>query len=345
VSEEGKTRVKQRFTVSAPIIGRLRRVTLKAGAEIQTGYTVLAIIDPISPALLDVRSRVQAEARRDSARASLDKASQSHRFAESELRRFEKLFSEKAVSLQEFEPVQWRETSTARDVAAAESALRQAEAELAIYESGPDTAARQERAPIEVRAPVSGRVLRVLEESSRVVAAGTPLIEVGDPTDLEVVVEVLSRDGVAIAPGARMELDQWGGSFPLQARVRMVEPAAFTKVSALGVEEQRLNVVADIITPPADRTSLGDNFRVEARIVTWEAQEALKVPSGALFRRGDQWGAFVVQGGRARLRSVKAGRSTGTETHVLEGLKPGERVILYPGDRVRDGQRVKPITV
>ncbi len=247
VNEEGKTRIKQRFTVSAPVAGHLRRIALKPGAEVQGGYTVVAVLDPIAPALLDARSRAQAEAKRDAAQANLEKAIAAHDFALSELRRYEKLFAEQAVSVQELEPVQWRETSTARDQAAAESDLRQAEAELAVFNASAQT--KTERVPTEVIAPTNGRVLRVFEESSRVVAAGTPLMEVGDPADLEAVIEVLSRDGAAIAPGTKVELEQWGGGLPLQARVRLVEPAAFTKVSALGVEEHRGNVVADIGRP------------------------------------------------------------------------------------------------
>ncbi|MCX6929944.1 MAG: HlyD family efflux transporter periplasmic adaptor subunit, partial [Verrucomicrobia bacterium] len=199
--------------------------------------------------------------------------------------------------------------------------------------------------PVQVKSPVNGRVLRVFEENARVVAAGNPVLEIGDPADLEVVVEVLSRDGAVIPPGTPVELEQWGGGEPLQSRVRLVEPAAFTKVSALGVEEQRINVIADLLTPPDQRRNVGDNFRVEARIIVWEARDALKVPAGALFRKGAQWAAFVLSDGRARLRMVKAGRSSGTETQVLEGLKEGEEVILYPGSRVQNGQRVKPVTL
>jgi HlyD family secretion protein len=159
------------------------------------------------------------------------------------------------------------------------------------------------------------------------------------------VIEVLSRDGAVIVPGTKVELEQWGGGEPLAARVRLVEPAAFTKVSALGVEEQRVNVIADLLTPPEQRRNVGDNFRVEARIVVWETSQTLKVPTGALFRRGQQWAAFVIANGRAQLRTVKAGRSSGTETQILEGLQAGDEVILYPGDRVRDGQRIRPIKI
>ncbi len=343
VNEEGKTRIKQRFVVAAPVAGQLRRIPFKPGAEIQA-ESVLAVIEPLSPALLDARARTLAEAKRDTAAATLEKARAGHGFAASDLRRLEKLFADKTVSIQEFETVQLREAAAAKDKAAAESSLRQAEAELAEFTPG-NGGTNACRTPIEVKAPAGSRVLRVFEESARVVTAGTPLLEVGDPADLEVVIEVLSRDGAAMAPGTKVELEQWGGGEPLQAKVRLVEPAAFTKVSALGVEEQRVKVIADLVTPPDQRRSLGDNFRVEARIIVWETNQALKVPSGALFRRGQQWAALVVTDGRARLRPVKVGRSSGTETQVVEGLQEGEEVILYPGDRVQEGHRIKGIKI
>jgi HlyD family secretion protein len=199
--------------------------------------------------------------------------------------------------------------------------------------------------PQEVRSPVNGQVLKVFEESTRVVPAGSPLVEVGDPADLEVVVEVLSRDGAMIPPGAKVEFDQWGGSKPLLGRIRLVEPAAFTKVSALGVEEQRVNAVADLVTPVEQRKNVGDNFRVEARIIVWEANNVLNVPAGALFRQGDQWAAFALVDGRAQIRTVKTGHFSSTAAEVLDGLKPGEQVILYPGSRVHNGQRVRPVTI
>jgi HlyD family secretion protein len=335
VNEEGKTRIRQRYTISAPVNGQLRRIPFKAGAEISTD-TVVAVIDSTSPALLDARTRSLAEARRDSAAARLERARAQHKFAASELRRSEQLYREKTVSTQELEQRQWEEISAARELTAAEAALREAEAELVEYSHPGGT----NRPTVELRSPVAGRVLKVFEESSRAVLAGTPLLEVGDPTDLEVIIEVLSRDGAAIQPGTPVELEQWGGSEPLKAVVRYVEPAAFTKVSALGVEEQRVYVVADLLTPPGQRGNLGDNFRVEARIITWQNEQALKAPAGALFRRGDQWQAYVVADGRAQLRAVKVGRTSGVETEILEGLKEGDEVILYPGDRAREGLRV-----
>lgn len=343
VNEEGKTRIKQRYVVSAPVAGQLRRIPFKNGAEIRA-RDVIAVIDPLSPSLLDARSRASAEARRDSAAANLAKAHTARTFAASELGRFQKLFTNQTVSVQELETAQMRDATATKEAAAAESALRQAEAELAQFGSvaATESAACQ---PQEVHAPVSGQVLKVFEESTRVVGAGTPLIELGDPTDLEVVVEVLSRDGATIPPGTKVEFDQWGGPEPLVGRVRLVEPAAFTKVSALGVEEQRVNVVADLVTPADQRRSVGDNFRVEARIIIWEGKDVLKVPAGALFRQGNQWATFAMVDGRAQLRVVKTGHFSSTEAEVLDGLKAGDQVILYPGSRVRNGQRVRQVTI
>lgn len=343
VDEEGKTRIKQRYVVSAPVTGQLRRIPFKAGAEIKAGDPV-ATIDPVAPALLDARTRSSAQARRDSADAQLEKARANHSFARSELKRVETLHAQHTVSVQELEAAQLRESAAAKEVAAAESALRQAEAELAEFAgAGHDNPADANCVPRAIFAPSSGRVLKVFEESARVVAVGTPLVEIGDPADLEVIVEVLSRDGAAVPPGAKVEFSQWGGNEPLLGRVRFVEPAAFTKISALGVEEQRVYLVADLLTPFEQRPSVGDNFRVEAKIIVWEAADALKVPAGALFRQGEDWAVFAVVDGRASLTKVKVGRSSGTETQILEGLTSGQEVIIYPGSRVRHGARVRPV--
>lgn len=344
VSEEGKTRIKQRYVVSSPVSGQLRRIPFKPGAEVQANVTVVAVIDPLPASPLDERNRALAEARRDAARSLLEKSRTSQELARNELRRIDQMFAAKTVSPQDLESAQMRENAAARDVASAEGALRQAEAELLGYgpaQLNPETP----RIPIEVKANATGRVLHVFQESARAVMQGTPLLEIGDPADLEVVVEMLSRDGAAIAPGASVILEQWGGPEPLQGRVRLVEPAAFTKISALGVEEQRVYVVVDITTPLEQRQSLGDNFRVEARVVTWESDHVLKLPSSGLFRQGQDWAAFVVRSGKAALVPVKVGRSSGAELQVVDGLKEGDEVILYPGDRIKDGQRVKPTKV
>ncbi len=338
VNEEGKTRIKQRYVVSSPVTGQLRRVPFKPGATIAAG-DVVAVIEPMAATPLDPRSRALVEARRDSAAATLEKTRAAHALAMSELKRVQAMFDTGTVSPQDLEASKIRETVAAREVVAAEGALRAAETELAV--NNPAAAP----ALVEVRAPVAGRVLHVFQESERPVTAGTPLLDAGDPADLEVVIELLSRDGAALAPGARVELEQWGGPKPLDARVRLVEPAAFTKISALGVEEQRVNVVADIITPVAERPTLGDNFRVEARVIVWENEKVLKVPVSALFRRGTGSAAYVVRAGRAVLVPVEAGRSSGSEVQVVKGLNAGDEVILYPGDRVSDGQRVQPVKI
>ena len=345
ITEEGKTRIRNRYLVSTPVTGHLRRILLKAGDAVEAGRTVVAIVDPIASAMLDPRGRAAAAARRDAAAANLEKARGAHAFAETDLKRFEKLFAGKMVTLREVESARLSESSAAKERAAAEGALRVAEAELADFAPGVQPAGKAGRALSEIVAPTSGRVLRVIEESTRVVTAGTALIEIGDPADIEAVITVLSRDGAVIAPGTPVELEQWGGGKPLPARVRFVEPAAFTKISALGVEEQRVNVVADILAPADQRLSLGDNFRVEGRIITWQTARTLKVPSGALFRRGEGWSTFVIDGGRARLKAVSVGPSSGPETQVLEGLAENDEVIVYPGERVHDGERVKPIKV
>ena len=344
VNEEGKTRIRQRFVVSAPVAGQLRRITLDPGDAVTAHETVVAVIAPLPSTLLDPRTRTTAAARRDAAASRLDTARRALVFATSERERFEKLFADKVVSIQELDAARWRQESAEGEATAAESALRQAEAELGEAVPGPDQpdVAAQ---PVEVRAPAGGRVLRVFEQNARVVTPGLPLLEIGDPDDLEIVIEVLSRDGAVLTPGTAVELIQWGRAEPLRAQVRLVEPAAFTKVSALGVEEQRVNVIADFVSPPAERRGLGDQFRVEARIILWEEAKVLKVPAGALFRRGEQWWAFVVHHGRARLRAVQPGRSSGREIQVLSGLEAGEVVVLYPSDRVTDGQRVRGITI
>ncbi len=351
VSEEGKTRIKQRYVVAAPVSGQLRRIALKPGAEVVAGETIVAVIDPLPASPLDERNRALAEARRDSARIVLEKSRTSYDLAVKELGRIEQMFNAGTLSPQELESAKMRETAAARDVAAAEGALRQVEAELSVTnpDGGPSSreaaAGRPAVIPIEVRANATGRVLHVFQESARAVMQGTPLLEIGDPANLEVIVEMLSRDGAAIAAGAPVSLEQWGGPDALEGRVRLVEPAAFTKYSALGVEEQRVNVVVDITSPREQWASLGDNFRVEARVITWESDRVLKVPVSGLFRQGQAWAAFLVRDGKAALVPVKAGRSSGPEIQVSEGLQEGDEVILYPGDRIKDGQRVKPTKV
>jgi HlyD family secretion protein len=355
VDEEGMTRVKNRYVVSAPVAGQLRRIDWKAGAVVEAGKTILAVMEASGADFLDARSQAQAEARvrgaeaaREAADARRERARAAARMFNEDLSRARQLFTQKILSPQEFDAAQMRAATASQDERAAEFGLQVAEFELqqarAVLSRGtPGQSAGAE--PLVITSPVSGRVLKVYQESARVVTGGLPLLEIGDPTDLELRIEVLSRDGVAVQPGARVILEQWGGSESLTARVRLVEPSAFTKISALGVEEQRVYVIADFTDPLEKRMSLGDNFRVEARIVTWEGDDVLRVPAGALFQRGNAWRAFVFENGRAQLRDVQAGRSNGLETEVLDGLRENEHVVVYPGDKVTAGTRIEPITV
>ena len=356
IDEEGQTRVRNRYVVSSPVGGQLRRVDLKPGAAVRAGETVLAELETAGTDLLDASALEQARARvgaaggnRAAAEARRAAAEAARKLAGAELGRQRALAEKKLISAQELETAEMRAVTAAQDERAAAFAAQVAvfeleQAEAALRRGLPaGDGARGEGPRVVVRAPADGVVLRVFQESARLVAGGTPLLEVGDPADLEVRVEVLSRDGVAARPGAPVLLERWGGDGVLNARVRMVEPAAFTKVSALGVEEQRVNLIADFTDPAERRAGLGDGYRVEARIVVWDANDVSKAPTGALFQRDGGWRVFVVESGRARLRSVEAGRSNGVETQILGGLEPGERLIVYPGDRVADGVRVREL--
>lgn len=353
VDEEGMTRVKNRYLVSAPVAGQLRRIDWKAGAAVEAGKTVLAVLETSGADFLDARSQAQAEARvrgaeaaREAALAQKERATSAAKMFSVDFERLKELYAKKVLSPQEFDAAQMRADTTAQDARAAEFALKVAEFELqqarALLTRGQPGGGAE---PLVITSPVSGRILRVFQESARVVPAGFSLLEVGDPTDLEARIEVLSRDGVAIKPGARVTLEQWGGPEPLQARVRLVEPSAFTKISALGVEEQRVYVVADFIDPIEKRPTLGDSYRVEARVVVWENANALRAPAGGLFQRGGAWQAFAVDGGRAKLRTVRIGRTNGIESEILGGLREGEQLVVYPGDKVTDGTRITPLTV
>lgn len=354
VDEEGMTRVRHRHVITAPVAGQLRRIDWKAGAPVAAGQTVLAVLETGGADFLDARLLAQAEARvraaeaaREAAKAQRDRVATAAKLYAADLTRARALRQDKVISAQEFDAVQMRSDASAQEQRAAEFSYLVAEHELqqaqALLSRGQPGGSHAE--PLVITSPVGGRILRVMQESARMVPAGFPLMEVGDHTDLEVRIEVLSRDGVAIQPGARVQLEQWGGTEPLTARVRLVEPSAFTKISALGVEEQRVYVVADFVDPIEKRLTLGDSYRVEARIVVWENANALQAPSGALFQRGGAWRTFVIEGGQARSRTVKVGRGNGVQTEILDGLRAGDRVVVYPGDKVFDGTRVTPLVV
>jgi HlyD family secretion protein len=344
VDSEGVTRVRDRYEIAAPVTGRLQRVSLDEGDGVGAG----TVVARITPTPLDPQATQQARARVAAAEAALGEArtrvaqtGEAYAQAARTTARWEAVEDAGGLSRDRRETFQLERASAAREHEASRERERVAAAEVgvaraALIDVDPDRATG--RATVQIRAPEAGRVLRVRERSDRVVAAGTPLLEIGNDAALEVVVDVLSTDAVRIVPGARIRLVEWGGSGDLEARVRLVEPAGFTKVSALGVEEQRVNVVADLLSPPA---GMGDGYRVEARVVVWRGEDVLRVPVTALFREGDEWRVFVVDGRRARLREVTLGHRGVGAAEVTAGLAPGERVVLFPSDQLRDGARVR----
>lgn len=349
ISEEGKTRVRNRYVVAAPVAGEMRRVLLKAGDEVKAGETLLTRIEFTNAPLLDPRARLQAEAvlamreaSRKQAVESLSAVQAASKMATAERERVRSVTRVGSMSPSDRDRVEMEFTMRAAETRAAEFSLQVHDYELA------QARAALERPPasgpgnlLEIKSPVSGRVLKVLQESEMVVAAGTPILEIGDPADLEIEAEILSRDAVAIHPGDAVDVEQWGGEISLKARVRRVEPAAFTKISALGVEEQRVIVLSDLLAMPDAAKTLGDRFRVEVRVAIWRAEDALMVPAGALFREGNAWKTYVFRNGVANLTEVEAGHSDGRLTEILSGLKAGDEVLLHPPDTVKDGSSVE----
>jgi HlyD family secretion protein len=355
VSDDGETRVKDVFVVSAPVPGLMRRIALKAGDAVVAGTTVVARIEPSDPSFLDVRSEAEARAAAQAAEAaqklsvaSVRRAEAELDFARAELKRYRGLAERNTISANDLDAAERRARTAAASLEEARAALRVRESELTQAKArlmAPSLARRRRGADcdcVEVYSPVSGSVLRVLQESEAVVASGTPLVEIGDPTRLEIVVDLLSTDAVRVQPGQRVLIESWGGGAPLAGVVRRVEPSGFTKVSALGIEEQRVNVVIDFTDPPERWQRLGHGYRVEPRIVLASADRALKIPRAALFRDGGSWAVFVRESGRARLRHVELGLENGLDAEIVKGLSEGDEVVLQPGDRVSDGTRVRP---
>jgi HlyD family secretion protein len=338
VDREGKTRVRERYVVSAPLAGRVRRIELHPGDRVEEGKTVLAVIEPGDPALLDPRARAEAEARVRAAEEAKKRAQTNLEQARAEAERARRLAVSRSISQEELERAEHRERAAAFSLRIAEYELALARA--AFQRTQPPSPGENDSNRLELLSPITGCVLDVYQESSRTVPVGAELLKVGDAADLECVIDVLSTDAVKIARGAKVYLEHWGGEGPLLGRVRLVEPGAFMKVSALGVEEQRVNVLVDFAEPRARWEPLGDAYRVEARIVVWEGDNELKAPAGAFFRHGDDWAVFCNVNGRARLTSVRLGHSNGLETQILDGLDEGDMVILHPSDRIRDGVAV-----
>jgi|KBSSwiStaDraftv2_1062776.scaffolds.fasta_scaffold10654_11 HlyD family secretion protein len=348
VDEEGRTRVRDRFVVAAPVAGRVLRIELEPGDKVKSGM-VVARIQPEQPPLLDARSRAEAEAAIESARAALGRARAEEQRARAaldqaqrELARTRELIANELTTARELE-------ARAADVRAAEEAVnadvfavRAAGSELARAEArlAPAPVAGSGRV-VTVTSPVDGLVLKRVRESETVVPAGDPLLEIGDPQRLEIVADLLSTDAVRVKPGARAMIDQWGGNRTLDGRVKRVEPSGFTKISALGVEEQRVNVILDFADPAEAWAALGDGYRVEVRIVVWESPSVLRVPTSTLFRSGDKWATYSVDAGRAHLTSVEIGHQTGQEAEILSGLAEGARIIVHPSDAIADTARVR----
>jgi HlyD family secretion protein len=348
IDEEGMTRIRDRFVVSSPLAGRVLRIELEPGDAVKRGQ-VVARVRAEAPPLLDARTRAEAQAAIESARAALgrvradvERARATLAQARRELARVQELAQSGLTTRQEVEAREAEARVAEESANAAAFAVRAAEAELQRAEAhlaptAPDVTGRV----VTVTAPVDGVVLKRIRESESIVPSGDPLIEIGNPHQLEIVSDFLSTDAVRVKPGSRVIIEQWGGDKTLDARVRRVEPSGFTKISALGVEEQRVNVVLDFADPVAASAVLGDAFRVEVRVVAWEAEDVLKLPTAALFRQREEWAVYVVDAGRARRTLIKLGHQTGQEAEVVSGLSEGARVILHPGDTLADGARVK----
>ena len=352
VDDEGETRVRDRFVISAPLAGRVLRIELEPGDTVVAGETVLAVFLPSAPVLLDARSRAEAEAVVQTATAALGQAEAHYEraaaelaYSRSETARYLRLSQEGIVSVETMESAQLDLDTRQEALEAAEYAVRTARSELQtarvrLLQFSAESAEDRNGATIRIVSPVSGVVLRRIRESESVVPAGETLLEVGDPARIEVVTDYLSKDAVRMRPGQRVLIDRWGGDRPLLGRLRRVEPSGFTKISALGVEEQRVNVVIDIVDPPAVWAGLGDGFRVETRVIVWESEDELKAPTGALFRRDENWAVFAVERGRAALRMIEVGERNAQEAQVLGGLEVGEQVVVYPSDSLSDGSPV-----
>ncbi|HEX2339509.1 MAG TPA: efflux RND transporter periplasmic adaptor subunit [Vicinamibacterales bacterium] len=346
IDEEGQTRVHERFVVAAPVAGRLLRVELEPGDAVVRGKTVVVRVAPTESPLLDPRTRAELMAAVEAARAVVaqaradhDRAAATLEQARRSLERQESLVEAGAIAREDLEDAQTAAKTAEGAFRAAQAAVARAEQELRLAQARLQTPPARGRVA-EVVAPVNGVILKRLRESETVVPAGEPLLEIGDPRQLEVVADLLSTDAVRVPPGSPVSLEQWGGGQPLHGRVRRVEPSGFTKVSALGVEEQRVNVIIDFAEPAAAIRALGDSYRVEVRIVIWEAADVVKVPVGSLFRRGNDWAVFVVNDNHARLQVVELGQRNNEEGQILRGVEAGQAIVLHPPDTLTDGARV-----
>ena len=348
IDADGQTRIRDIYEVASPIAGTARRAPVSVGDPVVAGETVVARVEPLSPSLLDARSRAQAEASVAEARAALDVARSEMRRAEEE-EAFARLQFDRTQTLMDrgVTTVTQMETAT-QSLAVAEAAVAAAQSRVAMSEGSLEraeaalvrpggSATATEDCCVELRAPSDGVVLSIATISEHPVQAGAPLVTVGDPADLEIVSDLLSSDAVRIGPGTRAMVERWGGPDPLEAVLTRIEPAAVTRVSALGIEEQRVDAIFEIETPPGERPGLGHGFAVFLRIVEWESDDALQVPLGALFRRGEDWAVFVAEDGVARERIVSLGERAARRAQILDGLEEGDRIVTHPSDTVTDG--------
>ncbi len=352
IEEEGRTRLKERFVLLAPAAGYMRRIDAKVGDPVRKGQIMVAL-EPLRSQALDPRSRAEAEAAVSAAEAAISAAREKVRAAtadvdyiEKRLERITNLYAKGSVAKDQYEQTASEAKKARAALAAAKAAVDVARSELeririTLQPVNP-TGRSGKQDTLHLSSPIDGAIFRIYRESEGAVAAGTPLMDIGNAKDIEVRVELLSSDAVRIKKGMAVLLKRWGGDGVLTGVVRVVEPAGFTKVSSLGVEEQRVLVLADITSGPERWRALGDGYRLEAHFVVWEGKSILQVPAGALFRSGSGWAAFVEESGRARLRPLEVGQRNGLRAEIISGLKEREKVIAYPDDSIRDGSPVRP---
>lgn len=347
VNEEGRTRVRHRYVVSAPLPGRMTRIELDPGDPVVAGTTVVARFQPADPALLDARTRAELDARVRAAESALGGARADRErlraelsLARSDLDRFRRLADEQVVARREVDVAEQQAEALTQAVQSAGFAVSTAEHQLALARAGLIQARAGGTSAIPLYAPIDGVVLRRVQESEAVVPIGTALIEVGNVGDLEIVSDLLSSAAVRVRPGQPVRIEQWGGDRPLEGRVRLVEPSGFTKISALGVEEQRVNTIIDFAGDAGERPVIGDGYRVEVRIIVASRENVLKVPVSSLFRQGTDWAVYLVEDDRAVARPVEVGQRTSLKAEITAGLNGGERIIVYPSDAVTPGVRV-----
>ena len=347
--DDGETRIREKYIVTSPVAGKLLRVELHAGDPVSKGETLIVRIDPGDPDPLDARSQAEAEARVRVAEAACELAAarrvrseEALKLAQHDYERSSNLLDKQALPRGEFDRIEHQLHMAQADLRSSEFAVQVADfecefARAALVRGQQDQDGGQVETMVTVNSPIDGRVLRVFTEDAGVVSKGTPIMELGDPRDLEMVIDVLSTEAVEIKPGARVYIDHWGGEGSLDGTVRIVEPAAFLKVSALGVEEKRVNVIADFRDAYECCEALGDGFRIEARIVVTTVENVTTVPAGVLFRHAHSWHAYRIVDGRAQLQPVSIGKSNGLDTEITKGLSPGDVVVLHPTDQVTDG--------